>query len=469
MGDSSFNWEQFENNTSNGDDFNNEIEVNTSKNEVRINEKDSVSNRNIDVSDDIPSLSKDKLEKYDEVINHSVSAEIVLPQKLKLLGFYNFAGQSMYPETIEFEKAHFLAKDLELSFYNIQLLDRIEETKSFYSAFSTAVLIFRDEKKHLYAYFPKEKIARITNVKYSKKGITVVADILKCWFVPGKSFISTLINEQTKKERKQKQQRFKNPFEDDFGVKYNIDKTLLIRAPKDIVNYDMADSTEEINSYAFSDCGNLESINIPVGVLIINTHAFSKCSSLKSIVLPGNLEIIDDDAFYYCSSLQEITIPPKVNTIGRFAFCGCGNLKSIILPEALTYLGSTVFAECTSLESITLPNKIESINSCSFDNCKALKRIQLPDSLTYIGEKAFQNCTSLKEIKFPPQLHEIDTRAFRYCSSLETITFTNIIYAIGERAFVGCNLLRKIYIPKGTRKNFEKLLPKNLSFLLEEI
>lgn len=103
-----------------------------------------------------------------------------------MLGFYNEENQRMNEEKYKKEEASLLAELLDKSFSEIDL--------SVDTPFATAlkgngVFIFRDAKYNLYAYYPHEHLARITEVCYNKKMINEVGLNYKGWFIPGHPFI----------------------------------------------------------------------------------------------------------------------------------------------------------------------------------------------------------------------------------------------------------------------------------------
>lgn len=114
--------------------------------------------------------------------------------KLRLLGYYSYNNQVMYPESERIEEAKELASLLDTSIqslYNNPNTD--EELKNV--IISDTVFIFKDKHSNLYAYFTRDKIARLTNVQYSKTAITQVELKYKAWFYPGESI--ELIIEKT--------------------------------------------------------------------------------------------------------------------------------------------------------------------------------------------------------------------------------------------------------------------------------
>ena len=64
-----------------------------------------------------------------------------------------------------------------------------------------------------------------------------------------------------------------------------------------------------ISARSFSNCVNMTSITIPVGVTNIGYLAFANCSSLTNAVIPNSVQKMADGIFYGCSHLRSLTIP----------------------------------------------------------------------------------------------------------------------------------------------------------------
>ena len=200
--------------------------------------------------------------------------------------------------------------------------------------------------------------------------------------------------------------------------------------PEDLIVPEMINSyvVTSIGEYAFEDCENLNSIQLPESITSIGDRAFYDCESLSSIQLPESVTSIGDSAFYYCVSLNSIQLPENLTNIGNAAFYHCDSLISIKLPERLTSIGDEVFYHCTSLSSITLPEGLTSIGNSVFKYCKSLSKIILPEGLKSIGKEAFFHCASLRSIQLPESVTSMGKRAFFDCSNL-TITVTRDSYA----------------------------------------
>jgi len=79
-------------------------------------------------------------------------------------------------------------------------------------------------------------------------------------------------------------------------------------------------SVEYIKDGTFSECENLEYINLSSSIMRIGNQAFENCEELKVVDLTDNLEQVGDYAFYNCKSLEGIVFPDLLKSIGVFSF-----------------------------------------------------------------------------------------------------------------------------------------------------
>ena len=79
---------------------------------------------------------------------------------------------------------------------------------------------------------------------------------------------------------------------DNQGVLFNKDKTLLIYYPQGSqkTSYEIPDGTKYIEEFAFSECGKLESITVPVSIETIGASAFNECNALTDVYYAGTEE-----------------------------------------------------------------------------------------------------------------------------------------------------------------------------------
>lgn len=105
-------------------------------------------------------------------------------KQLRLLGYYCKPGQNMNPEIEQVQEANELAPLLESSINSLLLNpDTDEDIKD--AIRKPTVFVFKDEDTHLYAYFTRDRIAKINGVVYNKNFITQIPFKYKTWFKPG--------------------------------------------------------------------------------------------------------------------------------------------------------------------------------------------------------------------------------------------------------------------------------------------
>ncbi|MBR1988642.1 MAG: leucine-rich repeat protein [Clostridia bacterium] len=246
------------------------------------------------------------------------------------------------------------------------------------------------------------------------------------------------------------------------------------------VIFEEGSKLENLESYVFSGCASLRTINlpsldylpegifmasgiesftIPETVRTIGPDAFAGCSNLSSIVIPEGVTDLpfglsgNVGMFNYCVSLVSVTIPASIKTIGENAFYFCTNLKSVIFEEnsQLESIGDNAFEECSSLTEINLPEGLKSLDAVVFRACTSLKSIVIPEGVTFVGANIFQNCTALEEISIPSTLSIIPADFVSGCTSLKQVNFAenSQLNTIALNAFYNCSYLEMITIPAG--------------------
>ena len=106
------------------------------------------------------------------------------------------------------------------------------------------------------------------------------------------------------------------------GVLFDKEKSNLIVYPanKEGTEYVIPTTVATIESYAFENCKNLISIEIPEGITGIYESTFYGCSNLMNVRLPNSLTKIDRYAFFCCDKLTSIKIPSNVINIDEDVF-----------------------------------------------------------------------------------------------------------------------------------------------------
>lgn len=249
-----------------------------------------------------------------------------------------------------------------------------------------------------------------------------------------------------------------------------------------------------LESYAFTECVNLESIELPDSLTGVGEVSFDNCKSLKGITIPKNVEYWFDMTFRGCSSLEYINadpenekyrsvdgvlfnrptsnydvsilyrypgvkadtyyeVPDGVNEIGKYAFSFNSNLENIDLPETLRAegIGDHAFDYCTALKKIAIPEGITQFHEDVFSHCESLTDITLPESLSYLGDGTFAGCSSLEHIELPSDLKKLSSNreiggAFS-SSGIKDITIPKHITDIPADTFYECSKLETVILP----------------------
>jgi len=189
-----------------------------------------------------------------------------------------------------------------------------------------------------------------------------------------------------------------------------------VGVPDDVTHVRVDQSVTVIPRRAFEDCGMLEVVELPEGLIRVEKNAFQNCTSLRSINFPSTLEEIGEQAFENCRSLEHIKLPEGLQTLGGEAFKWCKSLQRINIPPNTKVVEEAAFLFCYSLTSVTFSEGIQEIGEDSFSRCTSLISVTLPSSLKVIGEQAFEHCTVLNEVHMHDTIESIETEAFRYCN-----------------------------------------------------
>ncbi len=88
------------------------------------------------------------------------------------------------------------------------------------------------------------------------------------------------------------------------------------------------DSVDTIGKRLFQYCDNIQEVVFPERIVNIPESTFSY-SGVVDYVVPAGIEKIETFAFYDAKQLESITIPVSVKTIGKSAFKGCDSMTHI--------------------------------------------------------------------------------------------------------------------------------------------
>ena len=179
----------------------------------------------------------------------------------------------------------------------------------------------------------------------------------------------------------------------------------------------------------------------------IGVGMFSNMKTWTSVILPNGIKCIDSFAFAQCENLESIVLAETVTMIGGSCFEGDKKLQNVIIPSACTTIGSSAFAYCSSLTSINIPDGITVIPYSCFSSCTEMSTITGCKNVSSIGEYAFAN-SHLTSYPFGNSLKSIDRSAFQY-SYLVSVTIPGSVRTIGEYAFYACSYLEEVIFEEG--------------------
>lgn len=173
-----------------------------------------------------------------------------------------------------------------------------------------------------------------------------------------------------------------------------------------------------IGKMAFSECESLTTEkydNIVTNVTVIGDKAFEKC-----IGLTGNVEIknivtsLGKYVFSNCSNIETVNVNANITGLPEGTFNYCTSLTDATLSNTITLINDKVFYNCTNL-TMEAYNKIATnitgFGQKAFYNCTGLLGdLTIKNNVTYISKSCFENCTGVTNILFEPASQENSKR-----------------------------------------------------------
>ena len=252
------------------------------------------------------------------------------------------------------------------------------------------------------------------------------------------------------------------------GVLFNKDKTVLIQCPAKKTSVTIPATVRAFSYYAFSDCADIKTLNIPASVEDIGN--LMNCKSLESITVDSNNKNYSSDSgILYNKKKTELIICPR-NKSGK-----------VVIPDTVEEIQWHAFGNCKKITDVKLPASLKRVEYGAFNNCTAMKIDKMPNNLTSVAYKAFGNCTNLKSADMPKTLNYLDAFAFDGCTNLTAINIDSenktyqsqdgVVYTnnktatyvcpngktsvslsggvktIGRFSFSGCKKLKNVVVP----------------------
>ena len=309
------------------------------------------------------------------------------------------------------------------------------------------------------------------------------------------------------------------------GVAYNIltDSTVMVVSsnnaaysgdvviPTTVTNQGVTYTVTQINSYAFEERQNLNSVTLPPTIKKMGHNAFIDCNNMSAVYI-SDLEAWMNIDFPYSGNplfcahhlylnnveVRELVIPESVTTLKPYIFHGCHSFRSLVIPSHVTDIsysafymcdgltsiqveeGNTVFdsrdncnaviktSECSLLigcENTVIPSTVTAIGGAAFSGRTGLTSVVLHNGITLIGGYAFEGCTNLTEVNLPVYTTTIGSAAFRG-SGITQMIVPNTVKSIGTLAFMDCANLTNIQL-SNKLTILENAVFKNCTSLLD--
>ena len=195
-----------------------------------------------------------------------------------------------------------------------------------------------------------------------------------------------------------------------------------------------------VGKNAFKECILLSEINDDNVIETIDSGAFVN-TNLYSLNFSRLIELYSG-VFSNCNNLNLVNIP-LCSIIPIETFANCSNLFSINIPR-VGKIGSRAFKDCINLTTVN--NDISpfcEIDNNAFYRCNSLKNINF-NNIINIGTRAFEDCKSLDNVKLK-MCKSIGSSAFKGCENITQVVLSNC-NLICENAFANCTNLSKVYI-----------------------
>ena len=230
---------------------------------------------------------------------------------------------------------------------------------------------------------------------------------------------------------------YKYLYGDVYVAAYHDEKVILgIQDAKPVTDADgnvvKDDNGTEVRVGAFYDHDGITNIYMLDGMLYIGGYAFAECDNLLTVELPGTLKVLGEGAFRNCSSLERVELPEGLESIPKYAFEGCSSLKEIVIPASVKSIGYGAFKDCDSLEKITfLTEDVKVID----EETEEEKTVETKGLLS-LADEVFSGCSALTEIKLPETVKTISKNTFAGTTEL-TVYLTFVENEAPEGFFDG--------------------------------
>lgn len=259
-------------------------------------------------------------------------------------------------------------------------------------------------------------------------------------------------------------------------VKSNCSENLII--PESISIDGKKYDVIEIDKYAFQDCKELLSVELPASIKKIGALSFNNGNEVNIFITDLSAwcsidfdyttkttngliyyPIGDYRLFLNGIEINDLVIPENVTRIGANSFSGCKSLHKVFMHDNVKSVNDYAFYKCENLTSVKFGENVLSIGEYSFCKCSSLDQVKLPSSIQAIKKGALQSLDRLTEIVIPGNVQTIESGCFLHDTNLSSVKFDDsesvLTVEFGQYSdqplFVGCPL-QKIYLGRNLKK-----------------
>lgn len=158
----------------------------------------------------------------------------------------------------------------------------------------------------------------------------------------------------------------------------------------------------------------------------------------KEVKIPSTIDGMPVEFFGYSffnnEEIESVSMSGSIKYIAPYAFYVCRSLKSAELSSNIRSVERFTFFG-SGIQSLTIPAHVESVKELAFASCINLKYVNLPDSVTQLGTAAFADCITLASINIPSDTEVIPESFLSGCVALTNVEIPDGVQVISESAF----------------------------------
>ena len=195
-----------------------------------------------------------------------------------------------------------------------------------------------------------------------------------------------------------------------------------------------------------------------------------KGTAVKDVVISEGVTAVGAYAFADCTEITSVQLPSTLTTLGERCFAGCISLISVELPHALMSVIGGAFADCLQLRGFSMDgggnNKYtvrdgvlmttDGTGLVAYPAARPGVRYDVPDGVRYIYGSAFSG-SGLAVVSLPTSMYYVENYAFSNCTRLMYIGIPAEMDYMGEQGvFEGDDQLKEIYYT-GTQEQWQRM------------